>query len=183
MQSKINSVMQKFNFEGQSGSHQYWEYKQSGHKGCLTVADQLFVSSRNQRRLREYRNHCLKKKVSVGPDTEVDQEYLAGLAAQKKVAFERIGCDPEQILGQLVVPVFSYQGADEKLIGVIELTTFFAKESYEEDFNQIQSLLQLSCFSSQLYGIINNFIYQLTFYPSKTCSSLTFLKLDTTAEN
>ncbi|KAF5753801.1 hypothetical protein HanXRQr2_Chr17g0784131 [Helianthus annuus] len=142
MQSKINNVMRKFNFEGQSGSLQYWEYKQSGHKGRLTVADQLFVSSRNQRGLREYRNHCLKKKVSVGPDTEVDQEYLAGLAAQKKVAFERTSCDPDQILGQLVVPVFSYQGADKKLIGVIELTTFFVKESYEEDFNQIQSLLQ-----------------------------------------
>ncbi|XP_035842556.1 uncharacterized protein LOC110923307 isoform X2 [Helianthus annuus] len=123
-------------------STEYWEYKQSGHKGRLTVADQLFVSSRNRRGLREYRNRCLKKKVSVGPDTEVDQEYLAGLAAQKKVAFERTSCDPDQILGQLVVPVFSYQGADEKLIGVIELTTFFAKESYEEDFNQIQSLLQ-----------------------------------------
>ncbi|KAF5753800.1 hypothetical protein HanRHA438_Chr17g0794701 [Helianthus annuus] len=146
MHTQVKNVLKKFDFERKSGFLQYWEYKQDGHKERLAVADQLFVANRNQRGLQEYRKNCLKEEVFVGPATKV------GLAAQNGVAIQSTSHGPDQIMGHLIVPVFSYQGADKRLIGVIELTTFYPKESYEEDFNEIQSLLKVSYSSSQLYG-------------------------------
>ncbi|KAF5753802.1 hypothetical protein HanXRQr2_Chr17g0784141 [Helianthus annuus] len=135
MHTIVKNVLKKFDFKGKSGFLQFWECKQDGHKERLTVADRLFVANRNQRGLQEYRKSCLKEEVFVGPATKL------GLAAQNGVAIQSTRHDPDQIMGHLVVPVFSYQGVDKKLIGVIELTTFYPKESYEEDFNEIQSLL------------------------------------------
>ncbi|KAI7754828.1 hypothetical protein M8C21_018921 [Ambrosia artemisiifolia] len=143
MESKINNVMRKFDFKGQAGSLQYWEYKQVGQKKVLSLVGQPILSTQGQKGLKNYRKRSFNyTNASVGPDTEVDQEWLAGLAAQKRVPRQRTSRDPNQILGQLVVPVFSYQGADEKFVGVIELTTALPKTSYDEEFNQIQNLLK-----------------------------------------
>ncbi|GJZ71479.1 PB1 domain-containing protein, partial [Tanacetum coccineum] len=77
----------------------------------------------------------------LGPDIWSHYDWLAGLCAQTKFPYERTDktC---QFFGHLVMPVFRYVGIQEILVGVIALVTYIPKESYIDEFNQINKLLK-----------------------------------------
>ncbi|GJU15410.1 hypothetical protein Tco_1143376 [Tanacetum coccineum] len=94
-------------------------------------------SNRDHTALENYRNECFRH-GDVGPGTWALHGCFAGQAAQTMVPQQRTNQDPDQLLGQLVVPVFA-QGT---LVGVIELVTLVPKEDYGYDLDQISRLLR-----------------------------------------
>nr|GEY28685.1 hypothetical protein [Tanacetum cinerariifolium] len=130
--------MQKFNFQGKSASLLYWKNTAVGNGWSLKVADHL--SNQEERGLKNYIDSRIAY-GDVGPNTWGQYDCFAGLAAQTRVSHERTD-NQYQFLGQLVMPVFRYAGTHEVLVGVIELVTFFPKDSYIEEFNQINMLLK-----------------------------------------
>nr|GEZ70899.1 hypothetical protein [Tanacetum cinerariifolium] len=73
--------------------------------------------------------------------TGFDFEGKSGEAAQTGVPHQRTNSDPNQFLGQLVVPVFRDLGVQKILVGVIELVTLVPKQSHDADLDQIRRLL------------------------------------------
>ncbi|PWA52614.1 hypothetical protein CTI12_AA453760 [Artemisia annua] len=145
MQAKIENIMNHFVFEGIPASLQYWKNTSVGYyEWSLSVAGQPSISYNDNEGLKLYRKTCLSygevRNGDVLPDGQPD--CFAGLAAETRVKHERTNSDPTQFLGQLVVPVFRYQGGQKVLDGVIELVTFYPKRSYASEFNQIKGLLQ-----------------------------------------
>ncbi|GJS78441.1 PB1 domain-containing protein [Tanacetum coccineum] len=121
-----------------SASLLYWKNTAVGNGWSLKVADHL--SNREERGLKNY----IDSRIAYGdvwPNTWGQYDCFAGLAAQTRVSHERTD-NQYQFLGQLVMPVFRYVGTHEVLVGVIELVTFFPKDSYIEEFNQINMLLK-----------------------------------------
>ncbi|GJR15989.1 hypothetical protein Tco_0798641 [Tanacetum coccineum] len=174
--SRVNKVFQSFNFQGETGSLQFWECKtleDSKDVGCrLALTDQFRVSTINDNRLQEYRMKCLVKNHFIGRKRNAEnfigverkvENWFAGRAAQTGVADHRTRHvmlnqghqDPDEALGmgQLVVPVyFKHRSARLQLIGIIELCTTQPKESYVGDFNQIQNLLMKVNLTSTYMG-------------------------------
>ncbi|KAJ0811552.1 hypothetical protein HanPSC8_Chr17g0751971 [Helianthus annuus] len=142
MQSEIKNLMQKFDFNGQSGFLQYWELKHVRNEWVLTVAVQPFLSTNDDEGLENYRKRSLKQRFSVGPGQLVDKEWFSCVAVQTRVADQRTSHNSNQFMGQLVVPIFVNMGAHQILLGVIELVTAHPKACYIEDFNQIYNLLK-----------------------------------------
>ncbi|PWA65689.1 PB1 domain-containing protein [Artemisia annua] len=138
MKSNIKKVMQKFNFEEKSASLLYWKNTEVGNRWSLKVAGHL--SNREERGLKDYVDSRIAC-GDVGPNTWGHHDCFAGLAAQTRVTHQRTD-NPYQFLGHLVMPVFRYAGTQEILVGVIELVTYIPKDSYIEEFNQINMLLK-----------------------------------------
>ncbi|MFS8030344.1 hypothetical protein Hanom_Chr17g01532941 [Helianthus anomalus] len=158
MQSKINNVFQKFNFEGRGGCLQFWELGSSVHnKMVLTVIGQPSRSNKNNEALENYRKKCLQYDFFIGRDTPVDQEWFAGLAAQTGNSDQRTSRARDQFMGQLVMPVFSDRDGNDIFLGVIEFVTTIPKKSYAKDFNQIHNLLKVSI----LYYIFVTLIFHI----------------------
>ncbi|KAD3641675.1 hypothetical protein E3N88_30899 [Mikania micrantha] len=141
MDSKvIENIMKMFHFNG-SGSLLYWQRIQVGNKWCLTLEGQPFLPTADRKQLKQYRNSCLKySNYWVGQNTKVDQEWLAGLAAQEGIAYQRTSRDRDQFWGQLVVPVYIDKG--KKLAGVIELAMYRPAEDFAADYLQLSNLLE-----------------------------------------
>ncbi|KAL8266879.1 hypothetical protein R6Q59_004223 [Mikania micrantha] len=139
MQFKIYKVLQEFNFRGQVGFLQFWE-DISGHDDSVRlVVGQLYRLNGNHDGLTAYRATCLHYDTFIGPDTHVDPLFFAGLAAQTGFADQRTNHDPNQFIGQLVIPVYTNL---HTFLGVIEFVTPSPKESYVDDFNQLYGLLK-----------------------------------------
>ncbi|GJV66704.1 hypothetical protein Tco_1482213 [Tanacetum coccineum] len=140
MQSSIENMMTGFDFEGKSGSLLFWKNTGVGSSWCLKLAGQPSRSNKDHKGLKNYRKNCLRY-GEVGPNTWVQHDCFAGQAAQTGVPHERTNRDPDQFLGQLIVPVFRELGVQMILVGVIELVTLVPKESHAADLDQIQRLL------------------------------------------
>ncbi|PWA60645.1 PB1 domain-containing protein [Artemisia annua] len=168
IRNRVKKIFQYFNF--------FWECNAVVHSkdiGCsLTLVDQIFVSTNDNRLLEEYRMKCLVKNYSfigrkknegnfIGVKTKVEN-WFAGRAAQTGVADHRTRhavlnhgnqyADEALGLGQLVVPVYYHSSSGLKLVGIIELVTTQPKESYVRDFNQIQNLLKMANLTSTYMG-------------------------------
>ncbi|KAD3641638.1 hypothetical protein E3N88_30862 [Mikania micrantha] len=128
MQFKINSVMHKFNFRGQLGFLQFWEASFCNDMVHM-VAGQLYRLNGNHEGLTDYRATCLNYETFIGPDTHVDQEFFAGLAAQSGFAEQRTVHDHDQIMGQLVMPNENLTTPEEKTVKVeYENITIYRKD-------------------------------------------------------
>lgn len=128
----------KFDFKGQSGSIMFWKYVPVRNGWYLTVEDQPFRSSQNEKAFEDYRKWCLgDHDILIGLETKVQHEWFAGLASQTKIAEQRTKHDRDQFFGQLVMPVFCKADGNETFLGVIELVTMHRKGSYETDYKQI----------------------------------------------
>ncbi|KAL8266943.1 hypothetical protein R6Q59_004287 [Mikania micrantha] len=122
--------MHKFNFRGQLGFLQFWEASFCNDMVHM-VAGQLYRLNGNHEGLTDYRATCLNYETFIGPDTHVDQEFFAGLAAQSGFAEQRTVHDHDQIMGHR-----------QTFLGVIEFVTLSPKASYVDDFNQLYRLLK-----------------------------------------
>ncbi|KAI7754820.1 hypothetical protein M8C21_018913 [Ambrosia artemisiifolia] len=150
----VDRTFRNFNSGKESLLLQFWAYvlNNSEDMGCiLMLTDQTLMSTRDEG-LEEYRRRCLENRCRfVGLATSVGN-WLAGRAAQTGIADHRtkqhVTNQQDQHsadiggMGQLVLPVFYGQGAGNKLVGIIELVTSVPKESYVEDFEQVQKLLK-----------------------------------------
>ncbi|KAD3641609.1 hypothetical protein E3N88_30833 [Mikania micrantha] len=148
MQFKINKVLQKFNFGGQLGFLQFWEATSGCNDSVHMVVGQLYRLNGNHEGLTDYRATCLHYETFIGPDTHVDPEFFAGLAAQTGFAEQRTVHDHHQIMGQLVMPVFTNLRSHQTFLGVIEFVTLPPKASYVDDFNQLYRLLKNENFTT-----------------------------------
>ncbi|PWA97424.1 hypothetical protein CTI12_AA029140 [Artemisia annua] len=133
-------MMTRFDFEGNSGSLMFWENTGDGNSWSLKLAGQPSRSNQDHKGLKNYRKNCLRY-GEVGPDTWVQHHCFAGQAAQTGVPHQRTNRDPDQFMGQLVVPVFRELGVQMILVGVIELVTLVPKQSHDADLDQIKRLL------------------------------------------
>ncbi|KAD3641630.1 hypothetical protein E3N88_30854 [Mikania micrantha] len=155
--SVLREVFENFNFHKESGLLQFWACStdhDSEEIGCNLVLTDLTYNLTQDQGLEDYRNRCLVKQYPlIGMETSVGN-WLAGRAAQTGIADHRtkhyvVDQDDQHSAdvgarGQLVLPVFFDEGAENKLAGVIEYVTPVRKESYVEDFEQIQNLLKVS---------------------------------------
>ncbi|GKC77317.1 hypothetical protein Tco_1128091, partial [Tanacetum coccineum] len=137
MESSIGNMFRGFDFQRKSGSLLFWKNTTVGSSWSLELTGQPLRSNRDHTALENYRNECYRH-GEVGPGTWALHGCFAGQAAQTMVPQQRTNQDPDQLLGQLVVPVFA-QGT---LVGVIELVTLVPKEDYGYDLDQISRLLR-----------------------------------------
>ncbi|PWA97426.1 hypothetical protein CTI12_AA029160 [Artemisia annua] len=137
MQSSIENMIRGFDFQRKSGSILFWKNTSPGNSWSLKLTGQLSRSNKDHEGLKNYRNAC-HRYGQVGPGTWAQLNCFAGQAAQTMVPQQRTKHDHDQLLGQLVVPVFSHG----MLVGVIELVTLVPKEDYGPDLIQINRLLR-----------------------------------------
>ncbi|KAD3641673.1 hypothetical protein E3N88_30897 [Mikania micrantha] len=143
MSFKINNVMRKFNFRGQLGFIQFWEAASISNDTVHMVVGQLCRLNGNHVGLTNYRTYCLNyDALIIGPDTQVDQMVLAGLAAQTGFAYKGTSNDRDQIMGQLVMPVYTNMRGHQTFLGVIEFVTPSPKATYVDDFKHLKKLLK-----------------------------------------
>nr|GEY67964.1 hypothetical protein [Tanacetum cinerariifolium] len=126
-----------FDFQRKSGSLLFWKNTTVGSSWSLKLTGQPLRSNKDHTALKNYRKECFRH-GEVGAGTWAQHGCLAGEAAQTMVPQQRTKQDPDQLLGQLVVPVF----AQGMLMGVIELVTLVPKDDYGPDLNQISRLLR-----------------------------------------
>ncbi|KAD3641670.1 hypothetical protein E3N88_30894 [Mikania micrantha] len=127
----IENIMNEFIYKKGSALFQCWQYKLDQGNPSLTVEGQPFRFYKKCIGLERYRTDCLTK-------DESQQYLLDGLPAEERIAYQRTSGDPNQFMGQLVVPV--YEG--KKLVGFIELTTHKPKKDYADEFLRLSSLLK-----------------------------------------
>ncbi|KAD3641709.1 hypothetical protein E3N88_30933 [Mikania micrantha] len=153
----LREVFENFNFHKKSGLLQFWACNtdhDSEEIGCNLVLTDLTCNPTHDQGLEDYRKRCLVKQYPlIGIETSVGN-WLAGRAAQTGIADHKtkyyVVDQADQhsadvgARGQLVLPVFFDEGVENKLAGVIEYVTPVRKESYVEDFEQIQNLLKVS---------------------------------------
>ncbi|PWA42643.1 PB1 domain-containing protein [Artemisia annua] len=164
--SRVKSVFDAFDFQGESGLLQFWKcgrLRDPEDIGCsLKLSDHCCVSTIHDNRLTEYRMRCFSKNPCIGQQTNVGN-WFAGRAAQTGVADHRTRhvvlnqdhqfVDEASGMGQLVLPVyFNYPGDGLKLAGIIEFVTTQPKQSYVADFNQIKNLLMMVNLASTYMG-------------------------------
>ncbi|KAD3641642.1 hypothetical protein E3N88_30866 [Mikania micrantha] len=119
----IENIMNGFDFQERAALLQYWRRIPVGSKWTLTVEGQPFFTNEATNGLINYRRRCLN-------DVHCKQCLLNDLSVYGGKAYQRALGDPNQFMGQLVVPV--YEG--KKLAGVIELTTPEPEEDYADEF-------------------------------------------------
>ncbi|KAI7732718.1 hypothetical protein M8C21_001896 [Ambrosia artemisiifolia] len=167
----IFRTFKRFSFGKESGFLQFWECIKFDSEDIgfnLTLTDEILMSTQDNE-LEDYRRRCLQNRCRfVGLETNVGN-WLAGRAAQTKIADHRtIHHVPNQEdqhsadiggKGQLVLPVFYDLGAGNKLVGIIEYVTLEPKESYVEDFEQIHNLLKDEGLKSSYMGKMIRLVY------------------------
>ncbi|KAD3641683.1 hypothetical protein E3N88_30907 [Mikania micrantha] len=160
IESVLREVFGKFNFHEEPGLFQFWACRtdpDSEEIGCNLVLTHLTCNSTQDLGLEDYRKRCLEKQYPfIGIETSVGN-WLAGRAAQTGIADHMtkhyvVDQDDQHstdvgVRGQLVLPVFFDEDVENKLAGVIEYVTPARKESYVEDFEQIQNLLKKVSYS------------------------------------
>ncbi|KAL8266893.1 hypothetical protein R6Q59_004237 [Mikania micrantha] len=136
IESVLREMFGKFNFREESGLLQFWACRtdpDSEEIGCNLVLTHLTCNPTQDLGLEDYRKRCLEKQYPfIGIETCVGN-WLAGRAVQTGIADHRtihhvVDQDDQHSVdvgarGQLVLPVFFDDSAENKLAGVIEYVT------------------------------------------------------------